>query len=130
VKYLLAANTVIALLKTRSSVLTMLRKKAPGDVVLSAIVAYELYFGAYKSHHTSTNLALVGNLESQVLPFDQDDAAQSGRLRAVLASAGTPIGPYDLLIAGQALARGITLVTRNTREFARVAGLGVENWES
>jgi tRNA(fMet)-specific endonuclease VapC len=130
VKYLLDTNTVIALLKRQKSVLTRLRTNTPDDVVLSAIVAYELFFGAYKSHHTAKNVALVEALAFEVVPFDQHDAAQAGQLRAALASAGTPIGPYDLLIAGQALARGLILVTRNTREFARVAGLRVENWES
>lgn len=52
------------------------------------------------------------------------------RLRAELASAGTPIGPYDVLIAGQALSRDMTLVTRNPREFQRVPELRLEDWES
>ncbi len=129
-KYLLDTNTVITLLKRHKAVLAKLRKNTPSDVVLSAIVAHELYFGAYKSHDTSKNFALVENLEFEVLPFDRDDAAQSGQVRAALAAAGTPIGPYDLLIAGQALARGLILVTRNTREFGRVAGLRIENWEN
>lgn len=64
-----------------------------------------------------------------MLEFDRDDARCAGSIRARLASAGQPIGPYDVLIAGQALARGLILVTRNTREFARVPDLQVENWE-
>ena len=62
------------------------------------------------------------------LPFDEEDAAQSAGLRAILETAGTPIGPYDVLIAGQSLRHGATLVTANTREFARVPGLNVEDW--
>jgi len=130
VKYLLDTNTVIALLKGHKAVLTRLRQNGPSDVALSAIVAHDLYFGAYKSQNTARNVALVEKLEFEVLPFDQEDAAQSGQLRAALAAAGTPIGPYDVLIAGQALARRLILVSRNTREFARVPSLRVEDWES
>jgi tRNA(fMet)-specific endonuclease VapC len=130
VRYLLDTNMVIALLNGHTTVLTSLRAKTPSDVVLSAIVAHELCFGAYKSRNTAKNFALVEKLQFEVLPFDQGDAAQSGQLRAALAAAGTPIGPYDLLIAGQALARGLVLVTRNTRNYQRIPDLLVENWES
>jgi tRNA(fMet)-specific endonuclease VapC len=130
VRYLLDTNTVIALLNGHTTVLTSLRAKTPSDVVLSAIVAHELCFGAYKSRNTAKNFALVEKLQFEVLPFDQGDAAQSGQLRAALAAAGTPIGPYDLLIAGQALARGLVLVTRNTRQYKRIPDLLVENWQS
>jgi predicted nucleic acid-binding protein len=64
-----------------------------------------------------------------VVAFEREDARAAGAVRAALAAAGAAIGPYDVLIAGQALARGATLVTHNVREFGRVAGLGVEDWE-
>ena len=64
------------------------------------------------------------------MPFDDVDARVAAEIRAVLRRAGTPIGPYDNLIAGQALARDLTLVTRNIREFERVQGLRLENWEA
>jgi len=60
--------------------------------------------------------------------FDDEDAKSAGRIRAALEKSGTTIGPYDLLIAGQALARGLTVVTANASEFARVQGLGWVNW--
>jgi tRNA(fMet)-specific endonuclease VapC len=129
VRYLLDTNTVIALLKGHKPVLSRIRQTVPSDVALSAIVAHELYFGAYRSRDTAKNFALVEDLEFEVLPFDKDDAAQSGQVRAVLAAAGTPVGPYDVLIAGQALTRGLILVTRNTREFRRIPDLLMENWE-
>ncbi len=128
-RYLLDTNTVIALLKGHKPVLSRIRQTVPSDVALSAIVAHELYFGAYRSRDTAKNFALVEDLEFEVLPFDKDDAAQSGQVRAVLAAAGTPVGPYDVLIAGQALTRGLILVTRNTREFRRIPDLLMENWE-
>jgi tRNA(fMet)-specific endonuclease VapC len=65
-----------------------------------------------------------------VLDFDKEDAQQAGEVRALLASNGTPIGAYDVLIAGQAVARNLILVTHNTREFGRVPGLRLEDWQA
>jgi tRNA(fMet)-specific endonuclease VapC len=65
-----------------------------------------------------------------VLEFDKEDARQAGEVRALLASRGTPIGPYDVLIAGQAKARNLTLVTHNTDEFGRVPGLRCDDWQA
>ncbi len=62
------------------------------------------------------------------IEFDKEDARQAGKIRALLASKGTPIGPYDVLIAGQAMARNMVLVTRNTDEFERIPGLRLEDW--
>jgi tRNA(fMet)-specific endonuclease VapC len=71
----------------------------------------------------------VESLRFTVLEADQDDARHAGEIRAQLASRGTPTGPYDVLIAGQARARKLTLVTHNTTEFTRVQGLKVEDWK-
>jgi len=68
-------------------------------------------------------------LQFEIVGFDQEDSRQAGAVRAMLAAVGTPIGPYDVLIAGQARARDLTLITRNTGEFSRVDGLRVEDWE-
>lgn len=88
-----------------------------------------LYYGAFKSQRVEKNVARVDALQFPVLEFDQEDARQAGEIRAQLASKGTPIGPYDVLIAGQAKARKLTLVTHNTTEFQRVSGLRVEDWK-
>jgi tRNA(fMet)-specific endonuclease VapC len=64
------------------------------------------------------------------LPFEAEDAARAGEVRALLERQDTPIGPYDTLIAGQALARGLVLVTHNVAEFARVPGLRVDDWQA
>jgi tRNA(fMet)-specific endonuclease VapC len=103
-------------------------QQAPGDVVMSSIVLHELTFGAFNSHRAATNLDRLAALNFPAISFDIDDARMAGEIRARLKRAGTPIGPYDLLIAGQALARDLTLVTANTREFTRVDGLRIENW--
>jgi tRNA(fMet)-specific endonuclease VapC len=129
-KYLLDTNAVIALLNDSGpKTAKQAQKHRTGDVGISSIVAHELYYGAFKSKRTASNVALLDALQFEILEFDQDDARQAGEVRALLAMRGTPIGPYDVLIAGQARARGLILVTRNTREFARVPDLAIEDWE-
>lgn len=129
-RYLLDTNAVIALLNDpHGQVAQHARQYIPADIGLSAIVAHELYYGAFKSKRRDQNIELVDGLFFEVLAFDREDARQAGEVRTVLAASGTPIGPYDVLIAGQAHARGLVLVSRNMREFQRVDGLSVENWE-
>jgi tRNA(fMet)-specific endonuclease VapC len=129
--YLLDANAVIALLENRSGNLAeRVRRHAVSDIAISAIVLHELFFGAFKSRHVTENVSRVDALRFEVLEFDKDDARQAGEVRASLAAAGSPIGPYDVLIAGQAISRNRVVVTRNTREFSRVPRLRIENWEA
>lgn len=94
----------------------------------SSISVFELYFGAFKSARRDENMLKLESLDLEIVLFDADDARHAGVIRAALRERGTPIGPYDLLIAGQARARDLTLVTNNLREFQRVAGLRVEDW--
>jgi len=129
-KYLLDANAVIAMLKGEPSMLERLRAHLPSDFGLPSIVAHELFYGAYKSQRSAANLARIEALQFEVVPFDAEDAQHAGEIRAQLAAVGTPIGPYDVLIAGQARARNLILVTHNIREFARVAQLTVEDWHT
>lgn len=127
--YLLDTNTVIALLNDRDSPASQrLRRCRPDEIAISSIVAHELFYGAFKSQRSERNVALVDALQFEVLEFDREDARQAGAIRALLAGLGTPIGPYDVLIAGQAKARDRVLVTHNLREFARVPDLELENW--
>ena len=129
-RYLLDANAVIALLNDATSkTAKRARRERPGDVGISAIVAHELFYGAFRSRRTAHNLALIDALQFIVLEFDKEDARQAGEVRALLASKGTPIGPYDVLIAGQAVARDMILVTHYTQEFGRVPGLRFEDWQ-
>ncbi|UGY10619.1 type II toxin-antitoxin system VapC family toxin [Phyllobacterium pellucidum] len=127
--YLLDTNAVIALLKFNDKFRSNMMRHSPQDIAISAIVAHELYFGAYKSERREKNLADIEILQFQILEFSQEDARSAGALRAHLSREGTPIGPYDVLIAGQARARSLVLVTRNVREFERIGGLTIENWE-
>lgn len=127
--YLLDTNAVIAALKGNAAMLARIRACRPEDVAISAIVAHELYFGAFRSVRVEENPSRVDALRFRTLEFDRDDARSAGEVRARLAAAGSPIGPFDVLIAGQALSRSLVLITRNGREFSRIDGLGIEDWE-
>jgi tRNA(fMet)-specific endonuclease VapC len=129
--WLFDTNAVIALMTRRSE--TLLRRveaTEPGAIAVSSIVAHELYFGAYKSQKVDFNLETLRLLFTDIviLDLDREDARAAGEIRAGLKRQGTPIGPYDVLIAGQALARGLPLVTNNTAEFERIVGLRLEDW--
>jgi len=130
VRYLLDTNAVIALLKSHPWFLARLRRHRPQDVGLPVIALHELLFGAYKSQRVAENLARVDSLQFEVVDFDQEDARQAAEIRAVLVAAGIQIGPYDVLIAGQAKERGLTLITHNVAEFSRVRGLDIEDWQA
>lgn len=111
---------------------TKLSSHSPAQIVLCDVVKAELYYGAYKSARREANLAVLTTLFAGFgsLPFDGEAARISGEIRADLARKGTPIGPYDLQIAAIALANDCTLVTHNTGEFSRIAGLKLEDWEA
>ena len=128
-RFLLDTNTVIALFNNSNTALRAhITSYQPADIVVSALVVHELYFGAYKSQRFEHNLAKVDKLPFEVLDFDKEDARHAGAIRSLLAKAGTPIGPYDVLIAGQAIARNLTLISHNTKEFSRIQGLLLEDW--
>lgn len=126
--FLLDSNVVIALMGGHPQVLDRVERTPPADLLLSSIVVYELMFGAFNSDRVSINLERLRALQFPTVEFDEGDAREAGRIRAALRRAGKPIGPYDVLIAGQALARNLTLVTNNVREFARVERLLLEDW--
>lgn len=130
--YLLDTNTCVAFLRGRSLRVTQaIRQMRADDIALCAVVVAELYEGAYRSIQQAHNLAGVAEFVAQfsVLPFDTSAAEIAGRHGADLAARGTPIGAHDLQIAAIVLAHDLTLVTHNTREFSRVAGLRIADWE-
>ncbi len=101
------------------------------QLILSAIVLAELEFGAAKSGIARHRTRLDGLLASlPIEPFTQSDSVTYGRLRALLQRRGEMIGALDALIAAQALRLGATVVTHNVREFSRIPGLKIENWQS
>lgn len=126
-------NAVIALVTRRSDPLQRrVEASEPGSLAVSSVVAHELYYGAYRSRKVTFNLETLRLLfaDLPIVDLDQEDARVAGEIRAELARQGTPIGPYDVLIAGQAKARDLILVTNNTGEFSRVAGLRLEDWSA
>lgn len=128
--YLLGSNILIYWLKGQGNVTQHLQAKSPRHIKVPAPALFELEYGTAKSHRPQQQRdfidALVQKLE--VLPLDYPSAKAAGVLRSSLEGQGNLIGPYDLLIAGIAIANNLIVVTRNTREFARVPGLRVENW--
>jgi tRNA(fMet)-specific endonuclease VapC len=132
--YLLDTNACIALINDKSpAVRTRLQKALARDakVLVSSIVAFELWYGVAKSARPEANARLVETFFAgplSLLAFEPEDAKVAGRVRSDLEAAGKPIGAYDLLIAGQALRHQLTLVTANAKEFNRVKGLAWEDW--
>jgi tRNA(fMet)-specific endonuclease VapC len=112
----------------------LVRALADGVAVgIPAIVLYEMWYGIKKSARSRANAAALATfltLDVTPWPFEPEDAEEAGDIRAALEQAGTPIGPYDVLVAAQARRRGAVLITANEREFARVSGLRTENWAS
>jgi tRNA(fMet)-specific endonuclease VapC len=127
--FLLDTNAAIKVLNGDARFDRRVVQYRSSEICVSSIVMYELYFGAFKGRLTASTIESIDALTFETIDFNGEDAKAAGEIRAVLAAAGTPIGPYDLLIAGQALARDLTVVTHNTREFSRVQGLRVEDWE-
>lgn len=130
-RWMLDTDTCIALIKgTPDAALKVLRGRSIGQVGLSSITLAELQFGVARSQRSRDAATALDEflMALEVAPFDDAAALHYGRVRAALASSGKPIGPLDTLIAGHALSQNAILVTHNTREFERVAGLRVEDW--
>lgn len=129
-KYMLDTNTCIFVIKQRPPSIRSTFKQHHGQLCVSAVTLMELIYGAEKSSAPEKNLGVVEGFAArlEVLDYDHAAAAHSGQLRAELARAGTPIGPYDQMLAGHARSRGLVMVTNNLKEFRRVPGLRVEDW--
>lgn len=129
-KFMLDTNICIFTIKNRPQSVREVFKRHHGQMCISAVTLMEMIYGAEKSANPERNLADVEGFAArlEVLKYDQGAAAHTGQLRAELARAGTPIGPYDQMIAGHARSQGLILVTNNRREFDRVPGLRVEDW--
>ena len=128
--YVLDTNTLIYFFKDMGNVKHNLLQIPPQDLAIPSVVIYELEYGLAKSNAPQKRRAQIGELCSlvNILPFDEAEAKSAATVRANLEKQGTPIGPQDVLIAGTALANQGVLVTHNTGEFSRVAGLDLEDW--
>lgn len=129
-KYLLDTNIVIYVIKNRPQVARQRFTLHQGQIAISSVTLMELVFGAEKSAQPERNLRDIEGLAARldVLPYDEAAAVHTGQIRAELARRGTPIGPYDQMIAGHARSLGLILVSNDVTEFQRVSGLRLENW--
>jgi tRNA(fMet)-specific endonuclease VapC len=128
-RFMLDTDTISYAIRGVGAVAKQLLSHAPSEICLSSLSLAELRYGAEKRKSRRLHQlidAFVGPLG--VVPFDDSAAREFGRLAAVLADRGTPIGSIDTLIAAHAVALGVTLVTNNTRHFSRVRGLSTANW--
>jgi tRNA(fMet)-specific endonuclease VapC len=130
-RYLLDTDICIYIAKGRpAAVLSRLARLKQGDAGISVVTYLELLYGAWKSSSFEENVARIETFERLIpaQPLDRSVARHYAKLRTDLERSGSPIGPYDMLIAAHALSLGLILVTNNVREFSRVHGLRVENW--
>lgn len=132
-RYLLDSNVCIGYINGRSpEIRKQVDGKAYTDIVLSSITKGEMYFGSLKSQNPKRSRAKQDDFLRQFdsLPFDDDAAEEYADIRAYLETRGTPIGTRDMLIAAIARANGLVVVTHNTKEFSRIPGLNIEDWEA
>ena len=130
--YLLDTNTCIFIKNKKPiHILDRLRKALDQRICLSSITVAELQFGVYNSQNIEKNrISLTEFLAPfEILDFDDQDAEMFGMIRSQLKKEGKLIGPYDMLIAAQALAKNLILVTNNTDEFSRIKSLKLEDWK-
>ncbi len=130
-RYLLDTNTCIAAIRNHPIVLQHLAAATPRECAISAITRYELLVGVEKSANPVNERAKFDQLVRTFdrLRFGTAAAGHAAKIRAYLEAQGTPIGPYDTLLAGHALSLSLIVVTANVKEFNRVPGLTVENWQ-
>ena len=131
-RYLLDTNTCIRYINGRApQIREHMRMVSDSDIAISTVTKGEMYAGSAKSQTPQRSRARQDAffIRFASLPFDEAAADEFGRVRAHLERAGTPIGPYDMQIAAIAIVHGLILVTHNTKEFGRVSGLKIEDWE-
>lgn len=135
-RYLLDTNVAISILRNDPSVVRIRLREAiecGAKVSISAVAVFELWYGAARSNRPDKNSDSINQFLSssiEIQTFDPDSAFEAGRIRARLEQQGMTIGPYDILIAAQAVASNSILVTANTKEFARVTDLQCIDWST
>ncbi len=131
-KYLLDTNTCVEYLRGKNPhILNRFIACPPTDIALCSVVVGELLYGAERSSQPVVEVVKVDTFVNRFLslPFDDHSARVFGRVRADLATRGCQIGPYDTMIAAIALVHSLTVVTHNTKEFGRIGGLPLQDWE-
>lgn len=130
-RYLLDTNSCIAAMRNHPTIVQRMALVLPDDCVVSTITSFELFTGIAKCAQPAQEQAKVDLLLRTLhqVSFETTAAKEAARIRAYLESQGNTIGPYDLLLAGHALALSLIMVSANVNEFSRVPGLTVENWQ-
>ena len=129
-KYCLDTNACIKILNgSNENILQKIKTINNDNVFVPSIVRYELYYGAYKSNKSTKTLQILSEFLFlfETIIFNDTIAELAGKIRSDLDQKGTPIGPYDLMIAASALSRNAILITHNTREFSRDSNLKIED---
>jgi len=132
-RFLLDTCIISLFVRGDERVLANIKRHAPGEIGVSTVTDMEIQYGLALNPTRAQKLrpVLDALLESiEIVPYNREDAQATAAVRAALRRAGTPIGPYDSLLAGCALARGLIFVTANTGEFERVGGLQLEDWSA
>lgn len=131
-KYMLDTNICIYTIKNKPQAVREAFNQHYGRMCISSVTLMELIFGAEKSVNPEKTLRVIEGFTArlEVLNYGVDAATHTGQIRAELAKQGLPVGPYDAMIAAHARSLGLILVTNNTREFTRVAGLRLEDWHN
>lgn len=131
-KYLLDTNVCIRVMRGEPKVTARMRQSAPDDCGVSMVSVFELFAGVERCREPEREATKVIDFlrPLHLVPFDWDSALKTAAIRWELEKIGRKIGPYDLQLAGQALALDVTLVSHNLREFRRVGGLKIEDWET
>ncbi|EQA60889.1 type II toxin-antitoxin system tRNA(fMet)-specific endonuclease VapC [Leptospira alexanderi] len=130
-QYLLDTNICIYIINQKpESVYKKFKKIKLENIFISSITEFELKYGVQKSLHFERNLKVLEEFLSylNILPFVSEDTNKAAKVRVELERVGKPIGPFDLLIASQALSNKLTLVTNNEKEFTRIKNIKIENW--
>ena len=130
-KYLLDTNICIYVMKgIYPNIADKLYAISDEKIVISSVTVGELEYGAAKSKWGNRTREIMYSFLAnyEILPFDETDAIYFGQLRAMLTDKGTPIGAYDIMIAAQCVAKNLTVVTHNTKEFSRIQFLKLEDW--
>lgn len=129
-RYMLDTNICIYIMKNRPTYLAPIFDEHSRELCVSSVTVMELQYGVENSQQRTTNADKLDSFLARlkILNYDTDAAYHTALIRHKLKQQGTPIGPYDQMIAGHARSHGFTVVTNNTGEFERVPGLITENW--
>ena len=131
-KYLLDTCVISDFVKGQPNVLSRLKYEQPNSIAISSVTLMEINYGMKLNPARARKIqTVVDSLLAMIhiQPYEQQDATTTASIRSHLKTVGTPIGSYDVMIAGTALSRGLIMVTSNTGEFERIVGLDLEDWQ-